>query len=174
MNKEEKTPEFIKQLPWYAQDSQGRGELVKIPGFEPRGFLEEWYSRGQKGFQSNSYRKGACDNCGAMGHARKECTERPRKLGAKFSNKLIASDDVVKDIRMNWEVKRDRWNGYTPEMYGEVIEDFSQYEEIRKKVKGEDVQLEYKLETDPIDAANVGVGHRLKEKFQGLGGVRNR
>lgn len=37
---------------------------------------------------------------------------------------------------MNWEIKRDRWNGYTPDMYGEVIEDFKKYEDVRKKVKG--------------------------------------
>jgi pre-mRNA-processing factor SLU7 len=52
-----------------------------------------------------------------MGHSKKECTERPRRLGARFTQKGIASDDVVRDVRMDWEVKRDRWNGFTPEMY---------------------------------------------------------
>lgn len=53
-----------------------------------------------------------------MGHNRKECTERPRKTVARFTNKNIASDDIVKDLKMDWEIKRDRWKGYTPEMYG--------------------------------------------------------
>lgn len=47
-------------MPWYAQDSQGRGELIKIPAMEPRGFIEEWYNRNEKGTQATSYRKGAC------------------------------------------------------------------------------------------------------------------
>lgn len=128
MEKEENTPNFIKQLPWYAQDAQGGGELIKIPQMEPKGFIEDWYNRSERGSQATSYRKGACENCGAMGHSRKDCTERPRKNTAKFSSKNIAADDVVKDIRMNWEIKRDRWNGYTPEMYGEVIDDYKKYE----------------------------------------------
>lgn len=74
-----------------------------------------------------------------MGHNKKQCTERPRKAGARFTNTKIAADDVVKEIPATWEVKRDRWNGYTPEMYKEVIDDFSKYEQVRKKIKGDDI-----------------------------------
>ena len=102
MEKEENTPQFIKQLPWYAQDSKGGGELIKIPTLEPKGFIEDWYNRSDKGYQATSFRKGSCENCGAMGHERKFCTERPRKVTAKYTNKNIAADDIVKDIRMNW------------------------------------------------------------------------
>lgn len=56
-----------------------------------------------------------------MGHSRRQCTERPRKIGAKFTNKGIAPDDIAKDIGDTWETKRDRWNGYTPDMYKQVI-----------------------------------------------------
>lgn len=117
MEKEENTPQFIKQVPWYAKDSHGGGELLKIPVMEPKGFIEETHNRSEKGFQSTSYRKGACENCGGMGHSRKDCTERPRKLCAKFSNRNIAPDDIERTAKMDWESKRDRWNGYTPDMY---------------------------------------------------------
>jgi pre-mRNA-processing factor SLU7 len=140
---------------------------------EPKGFIEDWYNRSERGNQSTSYRKGACENCGAMGHSRKDCTERPRKLAARFTSKNIASDDVVRDIRMNWEIKRDRWNGYTPEMYGEVIEDYRKYEEARKKVKGDDVDDTVRATDNPLLTATLPSGLK-KEKFQGLGGVRNR
>ena len=56
-----------------------------------------------------------------MGHKRKECTERPRKIAAKFNARNIASDDIVKDVNLNWEAKRDRWNGYDAEMYQKFI-----------------------------------------------------
>jgi hypothetical protein len=51
-----------------------------------------------------------------------ECTERPRKSIAKFSNRNIAADDVVKDLKLDWEGKRDRWNGFDTDMFKEVIE----------------------------------------------------
>ena len=60
MEKEENTPHYIKQLPWYAQDSKGGGDFIKIPSHNPKGYVEDWYNRGQKGFQSIAYRKGAC------------------------------------------------------------------------------------------------------------------
>jgi pre-mRNA-processing factor SLU7 len=52
-----------------------------------------------------------------MGHSKKDCTERPRKVAAKYTSKHIAADDVLKDVKMSWDSKRDRWNGFTPEMY---------------------------------------------------------
>lgn len=55
---------------------------------------------------------GACENCGAMGHKKKECLERPRKVGARYSNRDIAPDDLQQpNLNMNFDGKRDRWNG---------------------------------------------------------------
>lgn len=42
----------------------------------------------EKGLSSNvvqKFRKGACTNCGAITHNAKNCTERPRKLGARYT-----------------------------------------------------------------------------------------
>ena len=36
-----------------------------------------------------------CCSCGAMSHKTKECMERPRRIGAKFTNKYIAADEKV-------------------------------------------------------------------------------
>jgi pre-mRNA-processing factor SLU7 len=108
-----------------------------------------------------------------MGHSRKDCTERPRKVTAKFTNRNIAADDVVRNIKTNWDSKRDRWNGFTSEMYTEVIDDYKNYEAMRKKVKGDDVDDTIRATDDALVAATLPSGLK-KEKFQGLGGVRNR
>jgi len=36
------------------------------------------------------YRKGACENCGAMTHKKKDCMERPRKVGAKYTGECFS------------------------------------------------------------------------------------
>ena len=43
------------------------------------------YDRGLKTEVALKFRKGACDNCGSMTHKRRDCMERPRKIGAKFT-----------------------------------------------------------------------------------------
>ena len=58
-------------------------------------------------------------------------------------------------------------------MYGEVIEDYKKYDEVRKKVKGDDVEDEMRVHDNPLMSASLPSGNK-KEKFQGLGGVRNR
>ncbi len=110
MAQHQNTPQFIKQIPWYASKEGKTSNSTEIKSEKTQS--QDWYDRGSKGFQANTFRKGACQNCGAMGHNRKECTERPRKIAAKFSCKAIAADDVTKDLNLSWEGKRDRWNGY--------------------------------------------------------------
>lgn len=45
---------------------------------------------------------------------------------------------MTKEVGSSYEVKRDRWNGYTPEMYKEVVDEFKDYEDVRKKIKGDE------------------------------------
>lgn len=72
--------------------------------------LDEWYRRGVDTSKvATKYRKGACENCGAVTHKRKDCMERPRKVGAKFTNSEIASDEYVQpDLSIDFDGKRDR------------------------------------------------------------------
>ena len=90
-------PQFIKKAPWYAtqqgepslKHQRARTEKGKVP-------LDTWYNRGAKSkMVVTKFRKGACDNCGAMTHIKKFCTERPRKMGAKYTSKDIKPDENI-------------------------------------------------------------------------------
>lgn len=105
--------------------------------------LEVDLQRGVKIQTATKYRPGACENCGAMTHKKKDCLERPRRIGAKFSNKDIAPDEVIlPEIEHNFDSKRDRWAGFRPEMYKQTIEEFNKVEEAKRKLKEETLQKE--------------------------------
>ncbi|MCI17861.1 pre-mRNA-splicing factor SLU7-like, partial [Trifolium medium] len=61
-----------------------------------------------------------------MTHNTKLCMEKPRKVGAKWTNKHIAPDEKIETFELGDELdydgKRDQWNGYDTETYAHVIE----------------------------------------------------
>jgi pre-mRNA-processing factor SLU7 len=71
-----------------------------------------------------------------MTHKAKECLSRPRKLGAKWSGKDIQADEVVQNVELGWDAKRDRWNGYDPSEYRQVIEEYEELEKLKRSKPG--------------------------------------
>lgn len=70
---------------------------------------------------------GCLCSCGSNSHQTKDCLERPRTKGAKWTNKNIAADDKVEDIQLaTWDAKRDRWNGFDAKDYNKVVERYDQ------------------------------------------------
>ncbi|KAF2397496.1 hypothetical protein EJ06DRAFT_533100 [Trichodelitschia bisporula] len=144
-DRNEYIPAFIAQKPFYVPDS----------GPDSADYLEHqrlqqthstssqtWYDRGAKrGPAATKFRKGACTNCGAMTHKAKECLSRPRKLGAKWTGKDIQADEIVQDVQLGWDAKRDRWNGYDPAEYEGVVQEYNELEALKReraKALGED------------------------------------
>lgn len=58
--------------------------------------------------------------------------QRPRKIGAKFTGDDIAPDEHLQpNLSFDYDVKRDRWNGYNVDDHQELLEDhFSRIEEV--------------------------------------------
>jgi hypothetical protein len=52
----------------------------------------------------------------------KDCVERPRKKGAKYTNRDIAPDEIVTELDLTFDAKRDRWAGFDPSDYQRVVE----------------------------------------------------
>jgi pre-mRNA-processing factor SLU7 len=128
-------PLFIAKTPWYLTDDHPtlHPKEEKLKGQKG---LDEWYQRGQKqGKKVTKYRTGACTNCGAMSHKIKDCVERPRKVGAKYTGEDIQQDEMVQEFKHGYDAKRDRWNGYDPQSHMELVEQWKLVEDKRKKVR---------------------------------------
>merc|ERR1719445_2929572 len=132
-------PQYISDSPWYLDHTgptltHQRPQEEKIKKFSG---ITEWYNRGVDSSKTATrYRKGACENCGAITHKKKDCLERPRKVGAKYTGANFAPDEHVQPkLAPSYDGKRDRWNGYDAEEYREVVENHKKLEEARKEVK---------------------------------------
>ncbi|XP_017092202.2 pre-mRNA-splicing factor Slu7 [Drosophila bipectinata] len=138
-------PQYISNAPWY-YGSQGPTLKHQRPQHEDeRGQLDK---RGPKGLDTTrivtKFRKGACENCGALTHKRKDCLERPRKVQAKYAESILVHDEhLVNDEAVNYDEKRDRWSSYDPANHREIIEEYEKVEEAKRQLKAE------KLKNDP-------------------------
>ena len=156
--------EYISQAPWYL-DTGGPSldHQRRQPDDRSSNKLGEWYDRGKRvGAAATKFRKGACDNCGALTHKTKDCLERPRKKGARYTGRDIQPDEIIQDISTNYDAKRDRWNGYDPAEYGKVYEEYAAIETARRKIREE--EIDNQTSTDLVAARKVAkVGKEKKD-----------
>ena len=155
-------PSFISKKPFYIDDETSQSDYLTHQRLQNEKNSEslatsKWYNRGQRvGPAATKYRKGACENCGAMTHKKKDCLSRPRKAGAKFTGKRIEADEVIQDVQQSWDAKRDRWNGYDASDFNQVIEEYNELEMLRKKTKkaadGDEKSGDEEDEGDKYDA----------------------
>ncbi|KAJ9566916.1 hypothetical protein OSB04_002882 [Centaurea solstitialis] len=100
-------PQYMSSAPWYLNAERPSLKHQRNWKSDPN-YTKSWYDRGAKIYQADKYRKGACENCGAMTHTTKTCMERPRKLGAKWTSKNIAADEKIETFELDYDGKRDR------------------------------------------------------------------
>lgn len=141
-------PRYISNAPWYVPKSDDYLEHQRSQQPEIKG---EWYDRGKSKPDSGKvgpkkFRKGACKNCGSMGHTERDCLERPRKIKAKYSGMDMVEDEEVGDIATTWDSKRDRWNGYKADDYKAVMERFAREEEKKKELTNSEAEVKEQTE----------------------------
>ncbi|KAG5513348.1 hypothetical protein PMAC_001411 [Pneumocystis sp. 'macacae'] len=137
-------PQFISKAPWYIDETEGKASL-RHQRLRQDDTTETDHSiayiRGQRaGPAATKFRKGACDNCGAMSHKTKDCMERPRKLGARWTGKDIQADEVIYEINMTWDSKRDRWNGYDPREHQKIVEEYERVEKAQQEARSRNLE----------------------------------
>nr|GAT43013.1 predicted protein [Mycena chlorophos] len=132
-------PQYISQAPWYLDTGAPSLSHQRRQADEPKS-IDNWYDRGLKaGPAAKKYRKGACENCGAMTHKRQDCLERPRRRGAKFTNQDIQADEVIQDVETGYAAKRDRWNGYDAADHKRVYEEYAAIDAARQKQREDEI-----------------------------------
>ncbi|KAI6026177.1 Pre-mRNA splicing Prp18-interacting factor-domain-containing protein [Pisolithus microcarpus] len=156
-------PQYISQAPWYLDTGAPSLSHQRRPAAaKPPSEIDSWYDRGARaGPAAKKYRKGACENCGAMTHKKQDCLERPRKKGAKFTNKDIQADEVIQEVHTGYDAKRDRWNGFDPAEHTRIYEEFEALEEARKKFREEEIDKQ--TATDLATARKVAKAGKEKK-----------
>lgn len=134
-------PQYISSAPWYYNTAGPTLKHQRPQDDEKqRSGIDEWYKRGVDTSKPlvTKYRKGACENCGALTHKRVDCMERPRKVGAKFSAKQIAHDEFIQPtIVSDYDGKRDRWAGYDPANHREIVEEYLKIEQAKRELRAQ-------------------------------------
>ena len=132
-------PDYIVKAPWYVTTTLEGMTTLKHQKLseERRNRFTPLTSSVERGFYKGNvyrFRKGACENCGAITHKTKECFERPRKRGAKYTKNNFRNDEYIKPLpyKNDYEGKRDRWNGYEP---AKELDKFKEYENIEKQIE---------------------------------------
>ena len=160
-------PQFMSQAPWYLnaegpglQHQKNMKEKKAVAG------VTDFVPRGQKlGKAATVFRKGACTNCGAMTHAAKDCVERPRKKGARFTGKNIQADEAIVEMAYDYAGKRDHWAQYDPSDHTRVIEAHEKEIEIRlvqhkqeqmAKLATKDIERQQKADAKKRKRAEAG------------------
>lgn len=149
-------PSFISKKPFYLSSADTESDYLEHQRLQTVPTDQSiWYHRGARLPASTKFRKGACENCGAMTHKTKECLNRPRARGARWTGKDIQADEVIQDVQLGWDAKRDRWNGYDATEYRAVIEEYEELENLKKKVKNSENDNEQRLTTEDDEEAQM-------------------
>ena len=151
--KNEYIPSFITKKPFYVPDDESASTTDYLEHQRLQSSASDaqskWYERGKKlGPAATKFRKGACENCGAMTHKTKDCLSRPRAKGARWTGKDIQADEAVQDVKLGWDAKRDRWNGYDASEYRQVVQDYNELESWKKRARGDEAPTEKAPEED--------------------------
>ncbi|CAG8637003.1 10711_t:CDS:2, partial [Racocetra fulgida] len=135
-------PQYIAKAPWYLDTGRPtlKHQRILATEEEEKKDNNQWYARGLRaGPAATKFRKGACENCGAMTHKTKECMDRPRKTGAKWTGQDIKPDEIIQEIDLDYDAKRDRWNGYDPSEHSKIYEEYEKIEDARRKMKANEL-----------------------------------
>lgn len=85
-------------------------------------------------------------------------------MTAKQNGKNLMPDEYIMELNLDYDGKRDRWNGFQPDDYKQVIEDWEKVEAERRRVKAAEMEERAKLK-ERLGSQKKGM---LFKAFQGI------
>jgi len=164
-------PHYISATPWYYNSTGPTLKHQSKKLFQERESQVDDISATRVVKRVNltgtKFRKGACENCGAMTHKTKECLDRPRARNAKALNKTIGVDETVIDPTLDFDGKRDRWNNYDAKMYEKVYEFHERAEEARRIEKEKELEQKLREKEEKLQAKLKQMQERAENGEEG-------
>ncbi|MES1920220.1 mRNA splicing protein [Bonamia ostreae] len=150
-------PQYMAEAPWYVSDGRpGLRHLKKFASDANKAGFHERAKRGAAKKTARRYRPGACRNCGAMGHSARECCERPRKRGARWTGEDIKPDRIQSSAPdFDYDGKRDRWREYDLDEHKKLVK-FSERVDAARKEKQDRVMDEMIMGDSEKNLMQVG------------------
>ncbi|CAK9168294.1 unnamed protein product [Ilex paraguariensis] len=162
-------PQYMSSAPWYLNAERPSLKHQRKWKLEPN-FTKSWYDRGAKIFHADKYRPGACENCGAMSHNAKSCTERPRKMGVKWTNKSIAPDEKVHVIE-RYEARDEARKKYLKEQQLKKLEEKNSNQNGEDGVgDDEDNEDDLKVDEAKVDESKQMDFAKVEKRVRTTGG----
>ncbi|TXG72319.1 hypothetical protein EZV62_000898 [Acer yangbiense] len=119
-------PQYMSSAPWYLKAERPSLKHQKKWKSDPN-YSKSWYDRGAKIYQSDKYRKGACENYERVADSTIEGKGRVEKF---IPINLFLNIEI---FELDYDGKRDRWNGFDAATYARVIERYEARDEARRK-----------------------------------------
>lgn len=138
-------PMFIKEEPWYWKIQGSSDPLIHQRAENATHDLEPEKLKYYKPAEIKKFKKGSCTNCGSEDHNAKNCFERPRKIGAKWTNQDLKGNFSVQggldySWKMKYDEKWDLWAGYDPNTYTEVVQKWDSKEKENQEHKKQEIK----------------------------------
>jgi len=176
-------PQYMAEAPWYVSDGKpGLKHLKKQKKVNKATFYDRTI-KGLKAFRNKKFCRGACENCGATTHSIKNCCERPRKRGAKWSGSNIRPDEYLQNKIKNYDYdgKRDNWKNYNIDDHKKLINHSLKIEQARKIKQNNELDMTLQKSTlknnsdgDNIKDPGIIIQQMTEKKRQTVRNLRTR
>ena len=169
-------PEYMSRAPWYLNQEEGAGlkhqKAQPIVTRNKQDFVSHQRTQGiqgktwaKLGLISKSRRGGVADDDDGLSRpSKKRSRSKMNQKGSKrtpqvpsFASSSSSSSSTSNSAELTYDAKRDRYNGYNPELHFRNMEKYNRAQAVRQKLKDEErAKLLLEKQKKIIEASKLG------------------